>query len=125
MELNELIEMVFTEYLKNDYYDMWELKNALYYFGDRTEVNDEFYGVFEQLKRIADIAEVGLMNTEVSELLEAIRKDKDEDEIGFECADIAIRLFNYCSRKRIDLEYYIERKHNINMQREKLHGKKV
>lgn len=80
---------------------------------------------FKQLLRIADIAEVGLINTEVSELLEDIREDKDEIDQLKECADITIRIMNYCNRKGLDLELAILTKNAENMTREELHGKLV
>jgi NTP pyrophosphatase (non-canonical NTP hydrolase) len=127
MMFSELQKIVFEEYIKNGYRYMWNLEDlkmlirnnviecVLYFKGDQ----------FRQLMTISDVAEVGLINTEVSELLEAIRKDKGLLEQGEECADIIIRVMNYCSRKGINLENEIMRKDIKNMNRGKLHGKLV
>ena len=76
-----------------------------------------------QEQKIYDIAEVGLINTEVSELLESIRKNLDNQ--GEEIADIIIRVMNYATRKGFNVGYLIEVKNEINMKRGKLHGKSV
>ena len=126
MGIKELREMLYIAYQKTGHEYMWDLEDLklmmetirnkkwckLYFEGNQ----------FKQLLTIADIAEVGLINTEVSELLEDIRKGKDNDILGLECADIIIRVMNYCTRKGINLESYMITKHHVNMRREKLHG---
>ena len=77
---------------------------------------------FEEHGVIGDIAEVGLFGEEVGELLDAIRKDGDK---GVECADLVIRVMNFCNRKGIDLEHEILKKNEKNMKRKYLHGKKA
>ena len=67
---------------------------------------------------------MGLFVTEVSELMEEIRDAKME-KYGEEGADIVIRLLNYFNRKGIDIEPYILAKHEKNLKRGKLHGRKV
>ena len=128
--LNEIQELVHEEYINNGYKYMWnllDLKMLLEYFSPKyINSNNYFKGEqWKQLLTIADIGEVGLINTEVSELLEDIRKDKGLSKQGEECADIVIRVMNYCNRKGIDLEDAILTKHYVNMSREKLHGKVV
>jgi hypothetical protein len=46
-------------------------------------------------------------------------------EFSFECADIIIRLMNFCSRNDIDLQTAILEKNKKNLTRGKLHGKTV
>ena len=63
------------------------------------------------------------LHSEVSEASEAAR---DEDWKGFaeELADIFIRLVNIAEIMEVDLETEIEKKHQINLSRPKLHGRK-
>jgi len=83
-----------------------------------------FEAFFNQHDDIGDIAEIGLISSEVGEALDYCR-DKNEKFLALELADIAIRLFNFCNRKGIDLESFIIIKNRINEQRTKFHGKKV
>lgn len=127
MEMSELQRLVYVEYKNNGYEYMWELGDLRMLIETTSEYSDEYFKgkQFKQLLRIADVGEVGLMNTEVSELLEDIRKDKGLTKQAEELADITIRVMNYCNRKGIDLEKAILSKHNINMGRGELHGKLV
>jgi len=63
------------------------------------------------------------IHSEVSEASEAIRDDNSK---GFaeEMADIFIRLVNLCEVWSIDLEREVIDKHNKNMARPNLHGRK-
>ena len=63
------------------------------------------------------------IHSEVSEASEAIR---DEDFKGFaeELSDIFIRLVNVCQVWGIDLEKGVIEKHNKNVDRPQLHGRK-
>lgn len=101
MEFWEVQKMVKEPYERNGFRKRWD------------EVSDPV---------IADIAEVGLFCEEIGELTEAIRKGKDLDEVGIECADIVIRILNFCNRKGLDLQTYILHKHSINEKRPYLHG---
>ena len=65
-----------------------------------------------------------LIHSEVSEALEAYRDGYQEDLAG-ELADIAIRLFEMAEALKIDLEYWIKKKHEINKNRPYRHGGKV
>lgn len=127
MNFKELQELVYDEYKINEYEYMWNLEDLKMLIKTNFHLADDYFkGLqFKQLMRIADIAEVGLVNTEVSELLEDIRKDEKLSVQANECADIVIRVMNYCSRKEIDLEREILYKHKINMLRGKLHDKLV
>jgi len=140
--VNDLQEMVFEEYKKNGYYDMWELIELRQLLRKHEHLLGFISGgMLKQLQNISDVGEVGLINTEVSELLEIIRKqEKIVNEaiandvspipnpinmMGLECADIVIRVLNFCSRKNINVSDYIVKKHEINLQRKKLHGNLV
>lgn len=63
------------------------------------------------------------IHSEVSEASEAAR-DENVNELAEEMADIFIRLVNACEVMGIDLEEEVKRKHNKNLLRPKLHGRK-
>jgi len=83
-----------------------------------------FEAFFNKHDDIGDIAEIGLVSSEVGEALDYCR-EKEEKFMALELADIVIRVFNFCNRKGIDLESFIIIKNRINKQRTKYHGKKV
>ena len=62
----------------------------------------------------------------VSELGEACEAHRcgDMDEFREEIADVFIRLGDFCGRHELDIESEIERKHNINKNRDYKHGKR-
>ena len=119
LTFNEIQELLYKEYKKNGYEKMW----------NRASLNHHL-NIFEP---IFDIAELGLINTEVSEAIETIRifdnKEMGIDSLhfslGVECADIIIRTLNFMKRKGLDTEYFILVAHNKNLKRGKLHGKRV
>ena len=110
MNINELQKLVFAEYKRNGYAERWSKEYLIAHP--------------EELDLVIDLAEVGLFVTEVSELMEEIRDAKIE-KYGEEGADIVIRLLNYFNRKGIEIEPYILAKHEKNLKRGKLHGRKV
>ena len=63
------------------------------------------------------------IHSEVSEASEAAR-DENKREIAEEMADIFIRLANACEVMGIDLESEVTKKHEKNLLRDKLHGRK-
>ena len=63
------------------------------------------------------------IHSEVSEASEAAR-DENMKELAEEMADIFIRLANACEVMGIDLEEEVKRKHNKNLIRPNLHGRK-
>lgn len=115
MELNEIQNILFAEYKKNGYLDMW---NNSYIIKNN--------GKFELDFRKTDIAELGLIVTEISEAQEVIRRYKNINNLRYqlkvECADIIIRTLNFMSRKNMLVESVILRKNRINLSRGKLHG---
>jgi len=110
MNVWELQKLVFQEYIKNGYSERW--------------TQEYFKSHPIEFELLIDLAEVGLINTEVSELLEDIRTNSIE-KYGEECADIVIRVMNWCTRKGIDLGIHILNKHEKNKNREYLHGKAI
>lgn len=63
------------------------------------------------------------VHSEVSEASEAVR-DKNVEGFAEELADIFIRLVNLCEVWKIDLEKEVIKKHNKNVDRPHLHGRK-
>lgn len=66
--------------------------------------------------------------SEVTELMEAIRKDKGEEEIAMETADIFIRTLDLyaglveAGYTTLSLDYALQEKANINKDRPEKHG---
>ena len=108
--------------------------------------NAKDHGFFDKEKNIGEM--LCLIHSEVSEALEADRKDNycgtingpvyggDNDGFGHyfeekikhtfedEMADIVIRVMDLCAFKNIDLEAHIKAKMRYNSLREYKHGKK-
>ena len=104
-------KLVFEEYEKNGYSEVMKSAASLLQ-------NEQCRG------SLIDIAEIGLFITEVGEAIEAVR-DLDREELTYELADIVIRVMNFASRKELDLERYILKKHEKNMKRQKFHGRNL
>ena len=66
--------------------------------------------------------------SEVTELMEAIRKDKGEEEVALETADILIRTLDLyaglveAGYTRLSLDHILNEKANINKDRPQKHG---
>lgn len=71
---------------------------------------------------IFKLAKLALITSEVGEAIEAVRKD-DEANLAEECADIFIRLADFCEAYGISLAEAIEDKMHKNEKRERMHGK--
>lgn len=78
-------------------------------------------------------AEIALIHSEVSEILEAFRDNGlnrnttpagKPDDVGSECADVLIRLLDFCGRRGIDLAKEYRRKSDYNETRPFRHGRK-
>ena len=110
MDFEKIRKLVFEEYKKNGYYDKWEEARLIL----------AKYGIVG----IVELAEIGLIYTELSEAMEEIR-DSNDGKANIELADAIIRIMNFASRREMDLETAIIKKHAINMTREKLHGRKI
>ena len=71
---------------------------------------------------------LALVHSEVTEVLEAIRKSKGSQEIVEEMADVIIRLLDVYAAMRNEeqvlhsLDEILEKKMNINKERQRLHG---
>lgn len=71
---------------------------------------------------------LALVHSEVTEVLEAIRKSKGSEEVVEEMADVIIRLLDVYAAMRNEeailhsLDDILHKKININKERERLHG---
>ena len=63
------------------------------------------------------------LHSEISEACEAIR-DENWEQFASEMADIFIRLVNCCQVMGIDLQNEVHKKHQKNLTRKFLHGRK-
>jgi NTP pyrophosphatase (non-canonical NTP hydrolase) len=92
-------------------------------------------GFYEPLSRLDEedyiifyLKQLAMIHSEVSEVLEALRKAKGPDAVADEMADILIRLVDLYSLLRrtgevkITLAEAVARKTNINKDRPKMHG---
>lgn len=124
MNLDDIQEKVFIEYVKNGYLGSWTALKFYDFFIRGVKTQKTFDAKDINILQIKlDIAEVGLFNTEVSEALEVLRTGIGN--LDEELADIAIRVLNFASRKNIDMTEAILKKHEYNMLRLKLHNKKA
>jgi len=112
MEIREIAKKLHREYIDNGYEEMWnKARDILKPHG---------------LEKIVDLAEVGLIVTEVSEIMEEIRKKKtSQAHLKEECADTIIRVINFMNRKEIDVETAILYAHVKNLPRGNRHGKAI
>ena len=80
----------------------------------------------------ARAASIALMHSELSEVLEAIRKPDMRDKhlphldpVAVELADVVIRILDFCEGYGLDLEQAVMEKMAYNRGREKHHGGKA
>lgn len=106
--LSKIQEKVFLEYIENGYLAEWTAKDN------------------EELQKKLDIAELGLITTEISEAIEEVRNHETNlNKLSEECADILIRTLNFMSRKGIPAQFWVVAKNSKNHRRGKLHGRAV
>lgn len=87
-------------------------------------------GEEDQLIAIKKGSSIALMHSELSECLEAIRKDLPSDHLHGrsmeeeELADVIIRIMDYCGRYDIDIGEVMIEKIAFNAERSRRHGGK-
>jgi NTP pyrophosphatase (non-canonical NTP hydrolase) len=99
-----------------------------------TAVEKGFWSVVEDATQeqtdIFITKQLMMIVSEAVEVMEAIRKDKGEEEIADEMADILIRTFDLYAGlvehgyTKVSLDHAFEKKTNINKSRPNLHGVK-
>lgn len=77
------------------------------------------------------VAKLGLVASEVGEVIDAVRKEEKSKKIpNFtaeeeECADVFLRLLDYCGARGIRLGEATLAKHEYNRGRDHMHGRKA
>jgi NTP pyrophosphatase (non-canonical NTP hydrolase) len=93
-----------------------------------TAVEKGFWG--DQVNIHFVLAKLALVHSEVSEVLEAVRKQQGDDKVVEEMADIIIRLLDlYAGMKEfgwlasdVSLDAIVDRKAGVNATRPQMHG---
>jgi NTP pyrophosphatase (non-canonical NTP hydrolase) len=94
----------------------------------KTAVEKGFWGSPEDTDDIFIAKQCMMIVSEVTEVMEAVRKDKGEEEISKEFADIIIRTLDLyagmveAGYTKISLDYAFEEKANFNKSRPEKHG---
>lgn len=85
----------------------------------------------QELKALISLSRLMLINTELSEMAEGIRKPQQSNHIpdialiNEELADVLIRCFDLAGYLNIDLDSAVQRKMEFNANREQMHGGKL
>ncbi len=110
------------------------LIEALRIARDNAHQNSKDHGFWAEIPNTSRLlAALALMHSEISEVAEVIRKDPRAmstkcPEItaeAEECADILLRLLDYCGARGIDLGTAAAAKHEYNKGRPHMHGKRA
>lgn len=94
----------------------------------KTAVEKGFWPEIEEVDDIFIAKQCMMIVSEVTEVMEAIRKDKGEEEITKEVADILIRTLDLYAGlvesgyTKLSLDYSMEEKTNFNKTRPEKHG---
>lgn len=119
--VDEFVEGVYRD---NEAKGFWKK-----YYQTREKLQDT-PELLEEYERTFKAQRIALMHSELSEGLEGIRKDLQDDKLPdvpmdqAELADTVIRIFDYAGRWNIPLGTVIARKLAYNRGREYMHGKK-
>jgi len=97
----------------------------------RTAVEKGFWNNYDDAPNEFICTKLALIHSEVTEVLEAIRKSKSEKEVMDEFADILIRTLDLYAgmnerwfKEKQSMEFAMNQKRNVNSTRPKLHGNK-
>jgi NTP pyrophosphatase (non-canonical NTP hydrolase) len=102
--------------------DIEELSSVIHLNAKTKGFWDENNGTIFYLKQLA------MVHSEVSEILEAIRKEKGEYQVVEEMADVIIRLLDLYMGMKLDgytnlkIEDVLKEKMSINSDRKRMHG---
>lgn len=116
MELNELIKEAGAIAEENGFHESKQIIDKLIRFQELNQ--NEILAVI----RAFEAQKIMLIVTELSEFIEAHRKDNIEN-MREEIADTFIRLFDFTAVHMTGIEDEIREKMNINKRRPKKHGK--
>lgn len=100
------------------------------YLTEQAKAHDQAEGFVALVKRMRKSERIALIHSEVSELLEGVRKPGPSDhcpELSLEeeeLADVVYRCFDYAGREGIDLCRALRLKFDFNASRPYKHGKK-
>lgn len=124
-KLSDIQKNCYEESKRAGYVDLWNKPNNTMEEAE-CEFREEECKFTEQDQKVFDIAELGLIPSEVAEAQEEVRNlETNQDHLAEECADILIRTLNFMSRKGIDATEAIAKKHEKNCKRSTLHGRAV
>jgi len=104
-----------------------EFKGRLNFLADEIYIANALKGFWEDDRGTPEC--IALMHSELSEALEADRKDLMDDKlphrkgVEVELADCMIRILDYCGRHQLDIAGAIEEKLEYNNTRPHKHGK--
>lgn len=94
-----------------------------------TSVEKGFYDSLDMTEFNSQAKQLAMIHSEVTEVLEVLRKDKGEEQLLDELADILIRLLDFYAALRevkvienISLEDALFAKMSVNTNRPKMHG---
>jgi NTP pyrophosphatase (non-canonical NTP hydrolase) len=107
-----------------------EFETAIFKMARKVNKNAKEKGFYDHERNVGET--LALIHSEVSEILEAVRSGGFEEpsekvpeitEVAEECADVVIRILDFCYAKDIDLGRAIFEKHKYNTTRPYRHGK--
>lgn len=108
--------------------DMNDLAHSLHAISKKKGFYDPYYNMDESDHVVFYLKQLAMIHSEVSEVLEAIRKEKGHDIVVEELADIIIRVLDFwafLSQTRytnVSLADAVIEKMEKNIERPKMHG---
>lgn len=125
MSLNELAQKLHATARSKGFYDKQE--DLLGYLKNVAMKPDLYY----YAKKLITSQRLALMHSELSEGLEADRKDLMDDKlpqykgVHVEAVDALIRILDFLADEKVDIDAIVEAKNNFNQKREVMHGGKA
>ena len=124
--LTQLAKNINKDVRKKGFWDQMDFSIAI------TKDQVRFIGLSKHIKDAFIAQKLALVHTEVSEAVEALRKDGydsngyglfEKDSFADELADSIIRILDLCGELDIDIQKQIDWKLSKNKEREFMHGK--